>query len=278
MLFATGQAGEATELARALLELGKGDEPWLGQARRVIHLAMIFGPMPAEQAIAEIQAQIDQAGGAKWAESGYRDIGRLRSLQGQFAEARLLFARARATFEDLGQRIALVGIGGDEAELEYRAGNVAESARLMRLAYEAMVATGDRSFGSTIAASLGAMLLDLDDDDEAWRFGTIARDTSATDDVISQAGGRAVQARVLSRRSDLDTAEAVGREAVGIMARTDYLAEHGDVLVHLARVLREAGKPVEALSAARQALDLYTMKGARFFVERAQSLIAQWSA
>ena len=44
--------------------------------------------------------------------------------------------------------------------------------------------------------------LSLDQDDEAWRFGTIARDTSSSDDVVSQAGGRAIQARVLSRRAE----------------------------------------------------------------------------
>jgi len=128
-----------------------------------------------------------------------------------------------------------------------------------------------------MAAHVGEVLLDLHDDDEAWRFGTIARDTSSSDDVMSQAGGRAVQARVLSRRGDHAAAETLAREAAAIMAKTDYLAVHGDVLVHLAHVLWAAGKPDEAVAAARKALALYEQKGATFFVERTRRLIDEWT-
>ncbi|MDH4335619.1 MAG: tetratricopeptide repeat protein, partial [Chloroflexota bacterium] len=115
------------------------------------------------------------------------------------------------------------------------------------------------------------------EDDEAWRFGTIARDTSSSDDVVSQGGGRAVQARVLSRRGDHAEAEAVARAAVEIMARTDYLAQHGEVLVHLAQVLRQAGKADEALAAARDAAALYEQKGATFLVDRTERLVDGWT-
>jgi len=94
---------------------------------------------------------------------------------------------------------------------------------------------------------------------------------------MSQAGGRAVQARVLSRRGDHDGAEALAREAVEIMGRTDYLEQHAEVLVHLAYVLRESGKADEAQAVAREGLALYERKGATFFVEKTQRLIDEWS-
>ena len=122
------------------------------------------------------------------------------------------------------------------------------------------------------------MLVDLGEDDDAWRFGTIARDTSSSDDVSSQAGGRAVQARVLSRRGEHEGAEALAREAEAIMARTDYLSQHGNVLVHLARVLHEAGKADEALAAAQEAEALFARKGATLRMERTRQLIEEWSA
>ncbi len=140
-----------------------------------------------------------------------------------------------------------------------------------------MTATGDRSFASTFAADLSLVLLDLHQDEEAWRFATIAIETSSSDDVMSQAVGRAGQARVLSRRGDHDAAEAVANEAVGIVQRTDYLDRTGDVLVHLAWVLRESGKADDALAAARQALTLYKRKGATLLVERTQRLIDDWT-
>jgi tetratricopeptide (TPR) repeat protein len=239
---------------------------------------MVFGPTPADESIAALQHQVDRAKGAKWAFGAFRGMSRLRALQGRFPEARELNARARATFEDLGDRIQIADSLGDAGEIEYRAGNLAEAARLTREAYEAMVATGDRSFASTYAAFHGEVLLELGEDDEALRFGSIARDWSATDDVASQATGRAVQARVLSRRGDHDGAEVLAREAEAITAATDFLPQHGDMLVHLAHVLREGGKAEEAVAAARQAVALYDQKGATFLVDRTQRLIDEWIA
>jgi class 3 adenylate cyclase/tetratricopeptide (TPR) repeat protein len=277
LLFAMGRAGEATRRARALVELGEGDELWQREARMSRGVSLVFGPTPVAEVVADLQAEIDRAQGAIGRLGANQGIGRMRALQGRFAEARELNARARTAFEDLGNRIWLAGSLSTEGEIEHLAGNHAEAARLIQESYEAMTATGDRAFASTVAAALGEVLLDLGDDDEAWRFGTIARDTSATDDVISQASGRAVQARVLSRRGDHDAAEELAREAAAILGQTDFLRQHGDILVHLAHVLRQAGKADEALAAARQAVALYEQKGATFFVDRTQRLIDDWT-
>ncbi|MEO6059730.1 MAG: tetratricopeptide repeat protein, partial [Candidatus Limnocylindria bacterium] len=277
ILFAMGRAAEAAQRGRALVELGDGDELWQREAQTTVGVSLHFGPTPVEQAIAWIQASIDRAEGARHADGGYLGIGRLRALQGRFAEARKHSARGRASAEDVGNRHLLANAMGTLGEIEYREGNLAEAARLIRESYDAMIATGDRAFASTIAVALGEVLLDLDEDNEAWQFGTIARETSSTDDVMSQAGGRAVQARVVSRRGDHDTAEALAREAVEIMARTDYLVHHGEALVHLAHVLWQAGKVDEALAAAREATALYEQKGATVLVDQTERLIDVWT-
>jgi class 3 adenylate cyclase/tetratricopeptide (TPR) repeat protein len=274
LLFAMGRADEAARRARALVELGEGDEKWRREARTSHRVSLVFGPAPVEEAISLIEAQQ----GPKWDFGAYSGISRLRALQGRFTEALELNARARAGFEDLGNHHQVVSTRAAEGEIERKAGNLAEAARLMRDSYGAMTASGDRSFASTVAANLGLALLDLHDEDEAWRFGTIARETSSSDDVISQAGGRAVQARVLSRRGDRDAAEALANEAVEIMAQTDYLDQHAGILVHQALVLHESGKAEEAVKAARHGLALYDQKGAAFFVDQTQRLIDDWTA
>ncbi len=276
-LFAMGRADEAVQRGRAMVQLGDGDELWQREGLQAIGASLVYGPEPVEQAIAWIGASIDRAEGARWADHAFAGIGRLRVIQGRFPEARELIARARASAEDVGNRHLLASAIGALGHVERTAGNDAEAARLFRESYDAMTATGDRAFASTIAGALSEVLLDLDEDGEAWQFGTIARDTSSTDDVVSQAGGRAVQARVLSRRGDHDAAEALAREAVEIMARTDYLIHHGEVLVHLAHVLRQAGKSDEALAAAREATALYERKGATFLVDQTERLIEEWT-
>jgi tetratricopeptide (TPR) repeat protein len=268
-----GRAEEAVRRAGALLDLGGGDENWRPQARQSWGASLVWGPTPVDEAIALIEAQQS----VNPEVSANRGLSRLRALQGRFTEAFELLAIARAAHEDLGNRHQVVSSISAEGEIQYQAGNLDEAARLIRESYDGMTATGDRSYASTVAAELGEVLFDLHQDDEAWRYATIARDTSSSDDVISQAGGRAMQARILSRRREDEAAEALAKEAVEIMADTDYLAQHAEVLVHQAKVLRESGKANEAVAAAREGLALYERKGATFFVEQTQRLIDEWS-
>jgi tetratricopeptide (TPR) repeat protein len=273
-----GKAGEATRRARALVELGEGNEMWQREARMARGVSLVFGPTPVDEAVAELQSLIDRAASSNWAIGANHGIARLRALQGRFDEARERSDRSRAAFEELGNRQQLASVIGSDGVIEHLSGNFEEAARLIRQSYDAMTAIGDQSFASTIAVGLGDVYLDLHEDDEAWHFGTIARETSSSDDVVSQAGGRGVQARVLSRRGDHDAAEALAREGVEIMARTDYLDQHGNSVVHLAHVLHAAGKVDEAVAAARQAVALYEQKGATFFEERTQRLIEEWTS
>jgi class 3 adenylate cyclase/tetratricopeptide (TPR) repeat protein len=272
LLFAMGRAGEAARRAGAVLELGPGDEVWRRQARQSRGASLTWGPVPVEDAIAAIQAQDDGRD-----PGAYRGMARLSLMQGRFDKARELNAKARAGFEDRGNRHQAVALRQTEGEVEWFAGNPSEAARLIREAYDGLTATGDRAFASTVACVLGEVLLDLQRDDEAWEFGTVGRETSSSDDVMSQMGGRTVQARVLSRRGDHQGAEDLAREAVAIIEQTDYLDQHAGALVHLAHVLQEAGKSEDAIASAREAMALYDRKGATFFVKKTQRLIDDWS-
>ena len=178
MLFAMGRAEEATRRLGVLVDLGGGDENWRRQARASWGPSLVWGPTPVEEAISLIEAQqaVQREVGAN------RELSRLRALQGRFTEALELNAKARAAFEDLGNRYQVVSTIADEGEIQHHAGNLAEAARLLRESYEGSIATGDRSYASTHAAALGMVLLDLYQDEEAWQFGTIARETSSSDD------------------------------------------------------------------------------------------------
>ncbi|HJT63488.1 MAG TPA: tetratricopeptide repeat protein, partial [Candidatus Limnocylindria bacterium] len=278
LLFGTGHAAEAYERATALYNLSGGDsEIWWREAATTRGAAMVYGPMPAEQAIVEIQAQHVRAGEAH-VEGPHLGLSKMHMIQGRFAEARALVQDAAAVYEELGNPHQLAGTRSVLADITYLSGDPAEGARLQRETFEMSVATGDRAFASTYAVELGRMLLDLDDLDEAWRFGTIARDTSSTDDVVSQAGGRAVQARVLARRGQADEAVALAREAAAIMAATDYLGERAHVVIDMAHALVDAGRVHEAIASAGEARALYERKGATFFVERTERLIDEWSS
>ena len=71
---------------------------------------------------------------------------------------------------------------------------------------------------------------------------------------------RRVRARALSARGEHAEAVRLAREAEALFEGTDALVDHGEALLDLARVLREAGHVDDASSAATEALALYEAK------------------
>jgi class 3 adenylate cyclase/tetratricopeptide (TPR) repeat protein len=277
-LFGAGKAGEAAARAADLLDQGPSDEPWYSEARNCRGVALAYGPTPIDEAIAFAQQQLDSDPGSANALGARRGIAMLRTLQGRFAEARELLATARAAWEELGNRHQLAGLSQQEAALHYYSGDIDAAALSGIKAFEGMRATGDRAYASTVAVDVAHVQLDLGNLEESWRYATIARETSSSDDVISQAGGRAIQARIHARRGEHEAAESLAREADAIMAATDYLVQHGEVVEHLAHVLHDAARIDEAVEAARRAKDLYDRKGATLLVDRVARLIAAWES
>jgi class 3 adenylate cyclase/tetratricopeptide (TPR) repeat protein len=237
--------------------------------------AAVFGPMPADEVVALMERSIaenDRHPGPRTA------IARMRILQGRFAEATEVIDGASQRGAELGDRIFETVVGEVVGSIAFRLGDIEQAAQRLRRSYDALVALGDRGFASTTATLVAEAYVETGDLAQAWDFATIARETSASDDVASQSGGRQIQAEVLSARGQHQEAEALAREAVAIMEATDYLAFRGGALVHLARVLQAAGKGADAVEAARRAIDLYEAKGATFFADSTRKLIADWSA
>jgi tetratricopeptide (TPR) repeat protein len=241
--------------------------------------ALYFGPKPVPEAIAGIEEVIRLAPTPRQGALALRHLGGLRAMQGDFAGGRELLQKAKRAAEDLGDRIAFAVTDGHfGGPLEMLAGNYETAVTLMRTSYEQLTATGDRAFASTVAAWLAAALMETGDDGEAWRFATIARESTASDDLSSQVDGRRVQARLQSRRGDHAAAEALARQAVSMASASDYLEHQANALFDLAHVLHEAGRDAEALEAARAALELYERKGIIPSAGRARDLITRWSA
>ena len=82
---------------------------------------------------------------------------------------------------------------------------------------------------------------------------------------------------MLSHRGEHAAAESLAAEASKTLEPTDYLELRADLLVHQAHVLREAGKPEEALSLVREASRLYERKGATFLVAQTRALTDAWA-
>ena len=86
---------------------------------------------------------------------------------------------------------------------------------------------------------------------------------------------RAASAKVLAREGEVDEALRLAREAVAIIAETDWLNSRGDALLDLAEVLDLAEKPDEAAPRIAEALHLYEQKGNIVAAAKARELLAE---
>jgi tetratricopeptide (TPR) repeat protein len=113
---------------------------------------------------------------------------------------------------------------------------------------------------STYVPMLGRSLCALGRYSEAEPLANQGRELGHEQDLATQALWRQVQARVLADRGQHVDAEALAREAVAIIERTDGLNFQGDALCDLAEVLTAGGRSDEAAAALTQALDRYERK------------------
>jgi ATP/maltotriose-dependent transcriptional regulator MalT len=104
--------------------------------------------------------------------------------------------------------------------------------------------------------------------DEAEAIVDQAAEWAMKDDIDPQIGWRRIKAKVLALRGELEAAERIGREAVEIASRTDYLENHALARADLAEVLERAGRAEEARAELEHALGLYEQKGIVVRAER----------
>jgi hypothetical protein len=109
--------------------------------------------------------------------------------------------------------------------------------------------------------------------EDALRFADECREMSAAEDAWPQVLWRGIKARVMVRQGATEEALRLGREAVAIAKRTDFLSSHGDALLDLADVLTCAGRIDDARQAAVDALACYERKGNDVSATRARDVL-----
>jgi tetratricopeptide (TPR) repeat protein len=198
-------------------------------------------------------------------------IAHLRSMQGEFEGARSLFASSRASFEELGWKFETAMVSLDSGPAELLAGDAIAAEAELRADFDRLEKMGERNYISTIAGYLAEALYRQDRLDEAEYFATYCSDVASHDDVMSQAQWRSVKAKLLARRGAVSDAEALARQAAGLVKPTDFLDLHATVLLDLAEVLSILGRPGEAIEATEEGLELFERKGNEVAAARARA-------
>ncbi len=239
-----------------------GDRQQETQSLGYVLIASLHGPVPVTDALAlceEMESRLD--GDRRLETTVLRCRSTLEAMSGQIDAARATVAEALALAKELGLEVGAAGVIADAGRVEAFAGDPVRAERLARPGLDALERIGNHGHWVTVAAIVADAVLAQGRLDEAEALVDRANEWAMKDDIDPQIGWRRIKAKILAKRGEFEDAERLGREAVEIAARTDYLENHALALADLAEVLELAGRPVEARAELEQALALNERKG-----------------
>jgi class 3 adenylate cyclase/tetratricopeptide (TPR) repeat protein len=256
--------GDVEALERALdFARRAGDTITERETLAQVAQALYWGPTNAALGTARLERMLEESAGDRVIQARLmRCLSGFRGMQGRFEEARQLLAESGAIFEELGMRHLSVTqsfFSGPMELLWADRPRVAEAA--LRASCDALQGMGDRAFLCTVAAFLADALYVLGKDEEAWHYTDVAEQSAALEDLEAQSDLRSVRAKLLAREGRFAEAEALAREAVALIERTEESDHKGDAWMDMAKVLRLAGKDDQAVEALQRARGWYEAKG-----------------
>jgi tetratricopeptide (TPR) repeat protein len=201
-------------------------------------------------------------------------LGHLRARRGEFDSAQRDIREWRSQFRELGQEAKYANSAVCVWDVWSLAEDWSDALSALEEAYTLLEGMGEKAGRSTLAAFLGVAHYRLGRVDEAERYSEISKELGSSDDRVTQAGWRALRAKVLASRGLKDEAIELANEAAEIISESDNLDFRAGVLLDRAEVLRTAAREEEARTAVENALALYEQKGNLVGAERARALLA----
>jgi class 3 adenylate cyclase/tetratricopeptide (TPR) repeat protein len=237
-----------------------------------------YGPTPAEEGIRRCREILEQTSSRQVEAIALVEQGPLLAMSGRFAEARQLWREGVEMLEELGLPILVAGCSEERFDIELLAGDLAAAEAELRKACDVLQQLGEKGFLSTRAACLAYVLCLQNRFDEAEPFVDLAIEAASADDLGTLVYAGIARAAVLAGRGAMDDAERHAREAVAIVARTDWLDLHAGAVTCLADVLRAAGRTAEAVAPLQEAIALYEEKGNTVAGGRMRTLLEELGA
>jgi class 3 adenylate cyclase/tetratricopeptide (TPR) repeat protein len=235
---------------------------------------LAFGPVPVDDGFRWVEDVVARLGEEPTIQLfATHVLGHLRARRGEFELARREIDEWRSQFRELGQESMYASGAVCVWDVCSLAQDWESGFRALEEAYALLEGMGEKGFRSTVAANLAEAHYRLGRPDEAERYSRVSEKLGSSDDRVTQAGWRAVRAKVLASRGELEEAVALADEAFSIMAETDALDTFAGVLLDQAEVLRAAGRAEDARVAVEEAVALYEQKGNLIGMEKAKALL-----
>lgn len=264
-------ADVVTSARRGLeVAIAHGREGRRGDFARWLANALLWGIMPATEAIREIEALL-AAETRRWQRAAMlASLSVLHGIVGDRSKADAAEAESSAIIAELGDRPNTFRHAFKEFALDDLragiAGAQAEEAELAKLGE-----TGQRSTMVGLQAYMHAL---LGENTMALRRAEDSRQIGASDDAVTQLLWRVAAALAHAQLGHLDEAERLSAEALEVANETDSL-NAADAYEVRARVLELLGRRDEMLDAATRARELHAAKGSVNFLRRLDAFLAE---
>jgi tetratricopeptide (TPR) repeat protein len=237
-------------------------------------MCLLHGPTPVTAAAARAEQMLAEADANAALQANVRTaLAELKAMQKSFDEAHELLAAARRTYEELGLRLALVGLMQVEGLVELLAGDAEEAEHAFRSGFD-LIAVEFPTWRVYQSGLLADALYEQRRLDEARELVESAS-PDRLDDLETILPWAMVKSRLLARDGHLEEGEELLRDIAARASQTDALNTHGHVLLALAEVLHIAQRTDDARTAAAEAADIFARKGNVPAAERATALLAE---
>jgi class 3 adenylate cyclase/tetratricopeptide (TPR) repeat protein len=256
--------GEAAEAAEQTIRhsVAAGDELMARRFVGSLAISVLYGPTPADEAIAYCQQVMSRAVEDRKALAlAEVAIAHLEAMRGNFDAARVRYRRSRAHLEEFGWRLFAALTSLDSAPVEMLAGDLKAAERELRRDYHTLEEMGERNYISTTAGLLADTLYRQGRYGEAREFAGTCKTLASDDDVASQFLWRSAQGRLLARDGDMAAADLLLLEARELIERSDWVDWQANAYMDLAEIRALAGRNEEAVAALNEASARFAAKG-----------------
>jgi DNA-binding SARP family transcriptional activator len=240
--------------------------------------AFYYGATPAPEALRRCRALIEDADGDRQATAGILVFASgLHAMRNEFDDARRALDLAQETFEEHGAELNLAGpVLGFRAGLEVAAGDAAGAERLLRESRHRLLEMGFKANAAPRTGQLADLAYRFGRLDEAEQLAEEMRGESVEEDLANEVDWRRIRARVLARRGEGAEAEALARDALGLLVGTDALNQRARATLDVAEVLTVLDRPPDEVRAlVEDALRLYRRKGNLADAARTRALLGE---
>jgi class 3 adenylate cyclase/tetratricopeptide (TPR) repeat protein len=234
----------------------------------------LWGPTPRVQARERCEEILERVKGHLDEEAHVLALlGCLSALEGRFDDARALHARRSAIFDELGLEVTSAWASHTAGWVEMLAGDAAAAGRILRRGYETLERTGARTQLQVVGSYLARALTMQGRYREAESLALTIEQLDPTG-IAEIALARGARAKAVAELGRAEEGERLGREAVALIDRTEFLIDRADTRMDLAEVLQLSGRLDEAADLLAEAEQLHEQKGNDVSAVRTRALLA----